>query len=332
MIDLGRICASLSQRDPCAIASRVLAICERGGFGASGALLQHLGEALGPEGRAELRKATETSLVSLDKSGVSEGWRQDFRRRQLAYRLAILADLEGDVDRYIGAMHAGGMEASCVTDIAERLLAANRPAEALDRLQTTRHTDEDDKTHIDLTVTALEALGRNNEAQDTRWRYFEKMLNPDYRRAYLKRLPDFEDFEAEQKALGWAAGHPSAERALAFFTAWPNLEHAARLVRNRLADLDGAAYWVLRPGAEALEEKHPAAASLLYRRMIESVLDRGSSKQYPYAAQDIRSCQRLAERVAGDNVIESHSVFLARLKKAHGRKYGFWSHFDAQPN
>jgi hypothetical protein len=38
----------------------------------------------------------------------------------------------------------------------------------------------------------------------------------------------------------------------------------------------------LRPAAEALEGKFPEAASLLYRRLVESVLDRGSSKQYPY--------------------------------------------------
>jgi len=56
-------------------------------------------------------------------------------------------------------------------------------------------------------------------------------------------------------------------------------------VRERLRALDGRLYEVLRPAAEALEEKFPEAASLLYRRMTESVLERGSSKQYPYAAR-----------------------------------------------
>lgn len=330
MIDLGRICASLPQREPHDMARRVLAIIEGNDFSASGALIQHLNEALGPVGRAELRKATKAFLASLDKSGVPEEWRVDARRRQLAHRLALLADLECDVDGYIEAISAGRMETAYVTDIAKRLLAANRPAEALDRLKIARQIDEDDTTQIDLTVRALEALERNDEAQDVRWRFFEKTLNPDYLRAYLKRLPDFEDFEAEQKGLAWAVGHRSAERALAFFTAWPNLEMAARLVRTRLSDLNGAVYYVLRPSAEALEEKYPAAASLLYRRMVESVLNRGSSKQYPYATEDLQSCCRLAERVAGDDKIETHATFLVRLKKTHGRKYGFWSQFDGQ--
>ena len=164
-------------------------------------------------------------------------------------------------------------------------------------------------------------LERNDEAQDVRWCFFEKTLNLDYLRAYLKRLPDFEDFEAEQKGLAWAAGHQSAERALAFFTAWPNLEQAARLVRNRLSNLNGAVY--LRPSAEALEEKYPVAASLLYRRMVESVLNRGSSKQYPYAAEDLQSRDRLAGRIAGDDQIETHATFLARRKKRMGASTDF---------
>jgi uncharacterized protein DUF6880 len=325
MVDLGRICAGLPHRNPVAIAHRVLAISEGDGFGSSGALIQHLSEALGPEGRTELRKATEASLASVQKTVVSDSWRLDGHRRHLAHRLALLADLEGDVDGYIAAMRAGDMETVYTADIAERLIAASRPAEALDWLKKPRRPlDDEDTTHIDLEVTALETLGEKDKAQDTRWRYFQKTLNVDYLRDYLKRLLDFEDFEAEQKALAWAAKHRSAETALAFFIAWPNLELADRLLRDRLGEMDGGAYYVLRPAAEALEEKYPVAATRLYRRMVESVLDRGSSKQYPYAARDLQSCIRLADRIPAEDVLEAHATFMARLRKVHGRKYGFW--------
>ena len=80
----------------------------------------------------------------------------------------------------------------------------------------------------------------------------------------------------------------------------------------------------LRPAAEALEGKFPEAASLLYRRLVESVLDRGSSKQYPYGASDFQSCTRLSSRLPTPGSIETHAAFVARLQKAHGRKYVFW--------
>jgi hypothetical protein len=184
--------------------------------------------------------------------------------------------------------------------------------------------DDEDTAQIDLQVQALEALGRMDDAQEARWAYFQKTLNVEYLRAYLKRLPDFEDFEAERKALEIAGAHRSAEIALTFFVAWSDLQRADRLVRERLVEFDGAAYYTLRPAAEVLEEKYPAAASRLYRRLVESILDRGSSKQYPYAARDLLSCVRLADRLAAEPGVEDHEGFMTRLNKQHGRKYGFW--------
>jgi hypothetical protein len=147
--------------------------------------------------------------------------------------------------------------------------------------------DEEDTAQIDLQVQALEALGRMDDAQKARWTYFQKTLNIEYLRAYLKRLPDFEDFEAERKAFAITAAHRSAETALTLFVAWPDLQRADRLVRERLTELDGAAYYTLRPAAEALEEKYPAAATRLYRCMLESVLDSGARRSSTRMRQEI---------------------------------------------
>jgi hypothetical protein len=332
MADLGRLYAAQPSRDRRALARRVLAYCEGEKLGSRDALIHHLGEALGGEGRAELRRATEAALKALPPA---KDWREEGGRRHLAFRLALLADQEGDTDAYIAAIRAGGMEGTHATEVAERLIAANRPAEALEWLDRPRrhpdYHDDQDHTAADLRIAALEALGREDEAQSLRWRTFAQTLSARHLRDHLKRLPDFEDFTAEQKALAIASAHPQAEPALAFLIAWPALDRADRLVRERLGALDGRDYHTLRPAAAALEEKYPETASLLYRRMIESVLDRGSSKQYPYAAQDLQSCARLAARLPAAAQIESHAAFLARLQKAHGRKYGFWGLVNEAP-
>lgn len=323
IVDLGRLTAAQPDRDPQALARRILAVCEGRGFGSSGALIGHLSEALGSVGRTELRRATEAALASLPPA--SGEWRTEERHRFLAYRLTILADLDKDTDAYIQAIRAGGMESTHGIDVAQRLIRAKSPAEALSWLdRPRRHTEYEDSTEIDLTISALEALGRKDEAQAHRWEFFERTLSVEHLRVYLKRLPDFEDFDAEQKAFVIAAAHKQAERALRFLIAWPALDRADALVHRRIAGLDGRAYEALRPAAEALENKYPEAATLLYRRMVESVLDRGSSTQYPYAARDLLSCGHLASRLPADVAIESHATFVARLQKAHGRKYGFW--------
>jgi hypothetical protein len=327
MEDLGRLSAAQLPCDPKALARRVLAFCERDGIGATDALIRHMSEALGAGGRAEIRRATEAALKTAPRSSGPHDWRAGAQRRHLAFRLALLADLENDADAFIAAIRDGAMESTHALDIAKRLIAANRPAEALNWLDKPprRVEDEDDDgTDTDLRIAALDALGRKNETQAVRWRHFERFLSTDHLRAYLKRLPDFDDFEAEQKALDVAAAYKQAARGLAFFIEWRALDRADRLVRERLTALDGRLYEVLRPAAEALEEKFPEAASLLYRRLVESVLERGSSKQYQYAVRDLLSCARLAPHLPVPGSIEIHAEFVARLQKAHGRKYGFW--------
>jgi len=327
MEDLGRLSAVQPPGDGKALARRVLAYCERDGFGATDALIRHMSEALGAAGRAEIRSKTEAALKTSPRSSGPQDWRADPQRCHLAFRLALLADFEKDADAFIAAIRAGGMESTHALEVAERLIAANRPAEALDWLDKPRRRvedEDDDSADTDLRIAALEMLGRNDEAQAVRWRHFERFLSVEHLRAYLKRMPDFDDFEAEQKALNVAAAHKQPARGLAFFIEWRALDRADRLVRERLTALDGRLYEVLRPAAEALEEKFPEAASLLYRRLIESVLERGSSKQYQYAARDLLSSARLAPHLPAPGSIESHAAFVARLQKAHGRKYGFW--------
>ena len=329
MADLGRLVAADPDRDAASLARRVLAMCDGKGFGSYAGTIQHFGDALGAGGRAVLRRATEKALAALPPAEPDDGWRGANQRWPLAHRLMTLADLENDPDAYIAAVRAGGFEDRHGFDIAKRLIDAGRPAEALQWLDKARcRSEHEDGADVDLRIAALAALGRKDEVQALRWATFERMLSVEHLRAYLKGLPDFEDFDAEQKALAIASGHKLADLALAFLICWPALDRAAALVRHRITALDGRVYEILRPAAQALEEKYPDAATLLYRHLVASVLDRASSKQYPYAARDLVSAMRVATRLPPGAPIESDAAYLAKLRKQHGRKYGFWALID----
>ena len=75
-------------------------------------------------------------------------------------------------------------------------------------------------------IEVLEALGRADEAQAFRWERFNEMLNAVHLRDYLRKLPDFQDFDAEQRGLTHALGYGEVHQALGFFVAWPDLERA----------------------------------------------------------------------------------------------------------
>jgi len=172
-----------------------------------------------------------------------------------------------------------------------------------------QHEDEELRlTH--LRIAALDALGREGEAPTLRWAAFERWLDVAHLRAYLGRLPDFDDVDAEHRAM-----------ALSFPVGWPNLEAANPLVRDHHGQLDGRDYGRLRPAAE----RYPAAATLLHRVLAEDVLQRASSPQYQYAARDVRSCTGLASFVPGEAGLETHDDSMASLRRDHPRKSGCWS-------
>jgi uncharacterized protein DUF6880 len=323
---LGRLWALLPTRDPQALAGELLALLDADDYGATDRLLAEAGPALGPEGRSELRRLLQARLAALPPTrgrNDYEGWAG---RHRIAFRLCELADLEGNVDAFIAAVEAGGRAENLACDIAERLIAHRRPAEALVWLERApaRHEGEEIR-HADLRIAALDALSRREEAQALRWETFRRWLSAEHLRPYLRGLPDFDDLEAEERAIAHAMSHPDRNLALAFLVEWPNLDAANRLVRTHRGELDGRDYARLRPAAEALAENHPAAATLLHRALAEDVLQRASSRQYQYAARDVRACAGLAPMLPEEVGLESHVAFMARLKREHPRKTGFWS-------
>jgi hypothetical protein len=177
----------------------------------------------------------------------------------------------------------------------------------------------------DARIAALEALNETEEAQQIRWACFEASLSDTHLREYLKRLPVFEDLEAEQKAFEYAQKFRGHTRALAFFINWPSLEQASKFVIERATDFDGNRYDVLTPSADALAGKYPLAATLTLRSKIDFTLIKARSRQYRHAARHLAECESLAARIANFGRFESHTDYLSRLRKQHDRKSSFWS-------
>lgn len=324
--DLARLWSGAAARQPKVLARRVFAALQEDRGYLALQLVQAMATPLGPDGRAALRSLVDHALAELPAPGNElRDWRTGAERRRWTAVLALLADSEGDVDAYIDAAERGGVAMVQATDIALRLIEAGRPEEAigwLDEAEGRRAADED--AVVELRLAALEALGRKDEAQAQRWSTFARSLRVDLLRDHLKRLPDFEDFEAEQRAMALAAGHEDPHRALDFFVDWPNLTAATKLVRERLAEFDGGDYGTLNRAAAALAGQHPLAATLLFRRMAEDILRRAAAGQYQYAAGYVRESEALSCRLGVDAGVEPHAAFMQRLCNDHGRKYKFW--------
>ena len=226
---------------------------------------------IGAGGEALTPAVARRLLEGLDTASGARGIRTVLRR---------LADRADDLDLWLSLVtpeERGSPDFAAV--MARRLLIAGRTAEARQALEAAlqpspanrrwtfgrstqqgapRLTPAWEAASIDL----MEAEGRKAEAQELRWALFERDLSAPALRAYLARLPDFDDVEALDRALAHAAAYADFETALGFLMDWPAHREAAALVERRIkearAPLPLKSDWAAR-----LAQKYPEAAERL---------------------------------------------------------------------
>ncbi|MCH8112851.1 MAG: hypothetical protein IH905_13015 [Proteobacteria bacterium] len=93
---------------------------------------------------------------------------------------------------------------------------------------------------------------------------------------------------------------------------------------RRTTEFHGRHYWTLRPAAQALAPNHLMGAIVLFRLMVEAVLNAGKSKYYHYGIGDLREATLLSEGVDHWWGLEDHETFMERLQAGHARKWAFW--------
>lgn len=242
-----------------------------------------------------------------------------------------LAEARGDMDLMIALESAKKPHMQDVQGMAVRLLTAGCADEALEwvRKPGSRVKGQDDAlspTRVQIEASILEALDDKSAAQALRWQCFENRLSADILRDYLKNLPDFDDIEAETRALQYGLSHQVPELALRFYLDWPRLDLAAQVILQHHAHWDGGLWHSLPKTAETLEHEHPAAATILYRALLDDILKAARSKAYRHGTKYLGKLALLAE-AADPNLPEgvvAHEAYMAELRKNHGRKSGFW--------
>ncbi len=99
-----------------------------------------------------------------------------------------------------------------------------------------------------------------------------------------------------------------------------------------LADqLNGDHYGSLLSLAEAMEtESRNLAASLMYRGLLVSILERGYTKAYPHGIHYLKKLDRLSPTVSDWKEFNQHEAFKGQVYQNHGRKHSFWSKYEVK--
>lgn len=257
---------------------------------------------------------------------------------RLALVVRKLADRSGDLDAWIQSIAEEDLrKPDIAAEIARRLVSAGRAAEARAALEASRMFTEGARpgggregrgepppsdSWRNAEIAVLEAEGRNEEADERRWRMFERTLAADELRTLISKLPDFEDVVALDRAFELAAHHPDAMKGLSFLMNWPALREASDLVLRRESELRGghdeAPLWASR-----LAGRYPLAAMLLTRARARALATLGSGITEEVQGL-IGEAEALAAGLAEVNGLADHTSFVTDLQRLASRGRRRW--------
>ena len=226
--------------------------------------------------------AVEALRIVTERGGGGPGWVTLIRH---------LADAAGDIGAFRATCGDDALKSAPVAvELAQRYLAAGQVEEAGQALRAAAPTAAGrGKPVVDfawetLWIDYLERSGREEEAQAVRWESFERTLSAERARAFIARLADFDDVEAETRAFDIASAARDFRQGLAFLIDWPALPEAARMIERRSDEVQVdpgiAEFW-----AAKLRRRFPKAAGILLRAGASAALRR----------RDFKTSARLSE-------------------------------------
>ena len=332
------------QLDAEVLAERILDAVVAAGYGEFDGIIPATTPILGNVGLEHLKKITnawaetppqEHELERYRSWGIGSTTPEEIvernRKSTSSIILADIADAQGDVDAYMARYSEEQLTYGTIApDVARRLLDAGRVEEAMQIVLNSHEAEKGGSHrifHNDLDAVyeeCLEKLGQTDELKQHLWDTFTRTLMESVLRKYLKRLPDFDDIDAEERALDFAEQYPYLGTAISFLLKWPAPARAAKIIEARADELDGNSYYTMTEAADALEAEYPLAATLMRRSMIDDTLNGAKHKRYRYAAKHLAECATSDDAITDYGNFPSHEQFVATLKAVHSRKHGFW--------
>ncbi|MBI1684066.1 DUF6880 family protein [Caulobacter hibisci] len=204
-----------------------------------------------------------------------------------------LADAAADVEAYGATYGQAALETPAVAvEIARRWLAAGHIEPAGHALRRAAPMPKGSSGRLaapdfdweSAWIDYLEASGQTAAAQAVRWASFQRTLDLARARAFVGGLDGFDDVEAEEQVLSYAAAHRDVQRGLAVLMDWPAYAEASRMILERDEDAkidpDLAEAW-----AAKLRRRFEGAAHRLLRRGAATALKR----------RDFEASRRLTE-------------------------------------
>lgn len=120
---------------------------------------------------------------------------------------------------------------------------------------------------------------------------------------------------------------------LGFLIDQSRIEDVESCLLARADQINGRHYFNLTPIVKKLVELSlHLPATLVYRALLDSILERGYSKAYDHGVSYLRSLDRLSGNITDWGKFQSHDTYVKGVREKHGRKYSFWNRYGESGN
>ncbi|MCK4391923.1 hypothetical protein KAX17_03370 [Candidatus Bipolaricaulota bacterium] len=244
----------------------------------------------------------------------------------------LLARQLGDPGLFEKAKLTANPELSSPTcmEIAEVYLENDDPEMALFWMERIPPTDRFRADAQDqLLYSIYERLGNREKMAETAWRMFRSGRSRSTLDMLLQALGESERERVIEEQVEPIMGSATLSYGdAAFLVDMGRLDDASEYLFRYRDQLDGNLYQFLLPLAKALEEgRRFLGAVLVYRSLLESILDRAQSRYYHHGVRYLKKLDVLSPSVKDWRGLLSHEDYKESLLEVHGRKRSFWSKY-----
>ncbi len=270
-------------------------------------------------------------LIS-ELEGLVTAEKNEYQKRHWLGLIEMLARQIKDVPLFIKMRMAteGELSTASCLEIARIYMAGGHPQKALEWIEKIEKNDRSIVYELDrLRVDIYRQLGDVKKLTALLLKKFQNFYSIDY----LNDLLDVIGHKRKEEIVEQEAGRILAQVNLDYIDAQflmglGRIEEAEKYLLDRAGQLDGHQYYRLLDMAKKMEaESRFLVASLIYRSLLDAILERGKSKAYHYGVEYLRKLDQLADIIQDWGPFDHHGIYKDRLIENHGRKYGFWEQY-----
>jgi hypothetical protein len=217
------------------------------------------------------------------------------------------------------------------TEIAKVYFSSGDAVTAYDRLKKAVECGtKDDYEYTELFREVCRALGKTDEVTKVSWDIFRRHRCTETLNELLVQIGEDKRAEVVYKEVDVIMASKELNITDAKFLIDVGEARCAQdYVVERREQVDGEQYYHLPPLAEHFEVKGLfLAAVVIYRALLEANLSKALSKYYSHSVRYLRRLDALAERVNDWRMIESHDLYIQKIRQQHGRKPAFWAKYE----